>query len=138
MHKVTPGGDVSTFIQNSSWGRPIGIAIGPTGIVVISDESNGALYAIFADGSSATLYSGSPLSSPNGVVVLGPEVTGDVNCSTAVDAIDAALLLQNGAGLFPALVCQHNADVNESGGFDSIDASLILQLIAGLIGSLPV
>ena len=70
--------------------------------------------------------------------MLGPEVAGDVNCSTAVDAIDAALLLQNGAGLFAALVCQHNADVNESGGFDAIDASLILQLTAGLIGSLPV
>ena len=70
MHRVTPAGDVSTFIQNSSWGRPIGIDIGPTGIVVISDESNGALYAIFENGSSATLYSGSPLisqESPRGV-----------------------------------------------------------------------
>jgi dipeptidyl aminopeptidase/acylaminoacyl peptidase len=62
---------------------------------------------------------------------------GDVNCSGAVDAIDAALLLQQGAGLLQDLPCPENADVNEDGQVNSIDAALILQYSAGLIDHLP-
>jgi len=63
--------------------------------------------------------------------------SGDVNCSGAVDSIDAALVLQLGAGLVGSLSCQQNADTNEDGSVNSIDAALILQHTAGLLPSLP-
>ncbi len=63
---------------------------------------------------------------------------GDVDCSGGVNAIDAALLLQLGAGLVSGLSCPANADVNRSGAVDAVDAALVLQFVAGLIGSLPV
>ncbi len=66
-----------------------------------------------------------------------PRRAGDVNCSGSVDSIDAALVLQLGAGLARALPCQENADVNADGRIDSIDAALILQFDAGLLGRLP-
>ena len=66
------------------------------------------------------------------------ELFGDVNCNGAVDSIDAALVLQQNAGLIPALVCQDNADVNLDGVVDSRDALLILQHVAGLLPGLPV
>jgi hypothetical protein len=61
---------------------------------------------------------------------------GDVNCSHQADAIDAALLLQFGAGLFQTFPCEQNADVNHDGIVNAIDAALVLQYSAGLIGSL--
>jgi plastocyanin len=61
---------------------------------------------------------------------------GDVNCNGAVDSIDAALVLQLGAGLIDSLACQQNADVNGDGAINAIDAALILQFVAGLIDSL--
>jgi len=62
---------------------------------------------------------------------------GDVNCGGTVDAIDAALVLQLGAGLLGSLACKDNADANEDGTINSIDAALILQFTAGLLPSLP-
>ena len=62
---------------------------------------------------------------------------GDVNCNEAVDAIDAALVLQVSAGLVGSLACPENADVSRDGTVNSIDASLILQFVAGLLDSLP-
>ena len=73
---------------------------------------------------------GEPTPTPEGAI-------GDVNCSGAVDSIDAALLLQLTAGLVGSLSCQQNADVNGSGAVDSIDAALVLQFTAGLLPSLP-
>ena len=67
-----------------------------------------------------------------------PAVAGDVDCSGVVNSIDAALVLQLGAGLVDSLACVENADVNESSAVDAIDATLILQLVVGLIPSLPV
>ena len=64
-------------------------------------------------------------------------ILGDVDCNQFVTAIDAALLLQFGAGLFPSLACGENADVNLDGSSNSIDVALILQLIAGLLSNLP-
>ena len=63
---------------------------------------------------------------------------GDVNCNGAVDSIDAALVLQQNAGLISALACQENGDVNLDGVVDSRDALLILQHVAGLLPGLPV
>ncbi len=66
-----------------------------------------------------------------------PGRTGDVNCSGAVNSLDAALVLQFGAGLARSLRCLENADVNADGRIDSIDAALILQFDAGLLRRLP-
>lgn len=62
---------------------------------------------------------------------------GDVNCVDGADAIDAALVLQLGAGLLDELACMGNGDINGDGRIDAIDAALILQFVAGLLGSLP-
>ncbi len=64
-------------------------------------------------------------------------VRGDVNCDGRTDPVDAALLLQFGAGLVGSLACQQNADVNHDGAVNAIDAALVLQYSAGLISSLP-
>ncbi len=66
-----------------------------------------------------------------------PGQPGDVNCSGQANSIDAALLLQFGAGLISSFVCEQNADVNHSGAADAIDAALVLQYSAGLIDNLP-
>jgi hypothetical protein len=68
----------------------------------------------------------------------GPGLLGDVSCNGSVDSIDAALILQFGAGLIGSLGCQDAADTNEDGTVNSIDAALVLQFSAGLIPSLPV
>jgi hypothetical protein len=62
---------------------------------------------------------------------------GDANCDGAVNAIDAAVVLQYSAGLIKAPGCEVNADVNGSRSVNSLDAALILQYVAGLIHSLP-
>lgn len=63
-------------------------------------------------------------------------VAGDVNCDGRVDSIDAALLLQYGAGLLTTLPCAQGADVNGDGAINSIDAALVLQYVAGLVAHL--
>lgn len=67
-----------------------------------------------------------------------PLVAGDVNCRGGVNAIDALLVLQFGAGRLDSLPCQAHADVNGDGRIDSVDAALILQYDARLIDYLPV
>ncbi len=65
-----------------------------------------------------------------------PAPAGDANCDGLVNAIDAALILQYGAGLLPALPCPQAADANHDASINSIDAALVLQFVAGLIGQL--
>lgn len=73
----------------------------------------------------------------NGAGCVDPGVLrGDANCNGSVNAIDAALVLQIGAGLLDVLSCEANADVNGNGTIDSIDAALVLQFVAGLLRSL--
>ena len=62
---------------------------------------------------------------------------GDVNSDGQVNAIDAALILQFGAGLIGSVPNPGSADVNSDGQINAIDAALILQFSAGLVGSLP-
>lgn len=61
------------------------------------------------------------------------ELPGDANCDSVVGAVDAALVLQFGAGLLQGLPCELNADVNGDGAVGAVDAALILQIAAGLI-----
>ena len=70
----------------------------------------------------------------HGRVVIGgePDASGDVNCDGRIDAIDAALVLQQAAGL-SVLIYWQNIDVNGDGERNASDALLILQKSAGLI-----
>lgn len=76
-----------------------------------------------------------PIATPTAT---SPARPGDVDCSSAVTSIDAALILQFDARLLASLRCAQNSDVNADGRTNSIDASLILQYSAGLIDQLPV
>lgn len=64
-------------------------------------------------------------------------LTGDVNCDSAITAVDAALILQLDASIIPSLPCKEKGDVNGQEGPNAIDAQLILQAVAGLIDDLP-
>lgn len=68
-------------------------------------------------------------------VTAGSVLLGDANCDGAVGAIDAALLLQQGAGLLQSIPCPENGDVSGDGMIGAVDAALILQFAAGLVGS---
>ena len=73
-----------------------------------------------------------PTATPQPLILLG-----DVDCSEAVDSIDATLVLQLVAGLVTSLPCEDNANVNADQDVDSLDALFILFLVAGFIDSLP-
>ncbi len=62
---------------------------------------------------------------------------GNVNCDGAINAVDAALILQFGARLLANLPCQANGLINDDTRIDAIDAALVLQFIARLISTLP-
>jgi hypothetical protein len=61
---------------------------------------------------------------------------GDSDCNGTVNSIDAALILQNTAGLLQNIPCADGADADGNGTINSIDAALILQFSAGLIDEL--
>lgn len=63
-------------------------------------------------------------------------LAGDANCDGFVNSIDAALILQNTAGLLANIPCADGADANSNGTIDAIDAALVLQVSAGLIDEL--
>jgi hypothetical protein len=60
---------------------------------------------------------------------------GDANCSGAVTAIDAALVLQLVAAMFDDVCAEADADLD--GTVDAVDAALVLQYVARLIERLP-
>lgn len=58
----------------------------------------------------------------------GSYETGDVNCSGAVNAADAAIILQLDVGFIDFIPCEKgDADVNRDGWVTPVDAQLILQ-----------
>ena len=62
---------------------------------------------------------------------------GDVSGDGSVNSIDAAFILQLGAGLIDSLPCEGGADTNGDSVVNAIDSVLILQFVAGFISSLP-
>ncbi len=81
-----------------------------------------------------------PTPTPTPTSTPGPSPSsfvGDANCDGTVNALDAALLLQLGADLIPAVPCPNRADANQDGDLNALDAALMLQFSAGLIGRLP-
>jgi alpha-tubulin suppressor-like RCC1 family protein len=76
-----------------------------------------------------------PTSSPTRTPVAA--MPGDSNCDRVINAIDAALVLQYGAGLLEVLPCLAAADTNGDGSVNAIDGALILQYGAGLLDTLP-
>lgn len=68
----------------------------------------------------------------------GERPAADTNCDGALDARDAALILQRNAGLLAALPCPTaTGDVNGDGASDAVDVALVLQFVAGIISHLP-
>lgn len=65
-----------------------------------------------------------------------PTLAGDSDCNGTVNSIDAALILQNVAGLLASIPCPDGADANSDGRTNSIDAALVLQVSAGLLDEL--
>jgi hypothetical protein len=101
-----------------------------TGIKCWGDNSNGQL----GDGGEC----GATCAVPVDVLTGGSGApNGDANCDETVNSIDAAIVLQVGAGLLSSAPCSEAADVNHNGSVDSIDAALILQFGAGLLDELP-
>jgi hypothetical protein len=82
---------------------------------------------------------GSPTATPTRTPTpTGPAVpVGDASCNLVVDAIDAALVLQDVASLIPSVPCPGAADANQDGSVNVLDATLILQFVAGLLDELP-
>ena len=81
-----------------------------------------------------------PTVTQNGSITIGP-VTGDVDCDTDIDAIDALFVLQyvsglrtGGVGCPPAVgqLYLTAADVNASGGVNVVDALFLFQCVVGI------
>jgi hypothetical protein len=71
-------------------------------------------------------------------VACGEPMSGDVDCSVAVESIDAQMTLQKNASLVDKLACEHLSDVNLDSSSDALDSLITLQYVAGLIDGLPV
>lgn len=97
--------------------------------LVLGDGNNAV--DVFARG-KAEVPPPTPTSTPTGGC---PPLVGDANTDGSVNSIDAALVLQFGAGLLTSI--SPYADANHDGSTNSIDAALILQFTAGLLTCLP-
>ncbi len=63
---------------------------------------------------------------------LKPWLSGDIDCSGHIDAVDALLILRLVAHLLPASVCEAGTDVDCNGDTDAVDALTILRHVASL------
>lgn len=105
-------------------------------VIAESNESNNTLTETLPVPTPPVTCTPTPIGVPTVTPTPSAAQPGDANCDGNVNSIDAALVLQYGAGLIASLACQTGADVNHSGSVDAIDAALILQYVAALIGSL--
>ncbi len=136
---VTGGGDGangdSSFASISADGGVVAFQSNATNLV--AGDTNGATDALaWGKPLAAPTATPTPTLSPTPTQP-SPALLGDVDCGGSVNSIDAALILQLGAGLTGGLQCQENGDVNEDGSINAIDAALVLQYDAGLIDGLP-
>ncbi len=128
-------------------GRPVNVIGLSSGVTAIATGSSHACARVAAgircwgnnfDGQAGDGGKcGTNCPSPVDVIGLGAVTNGDVNCDDSINSIDAALVLQFGAGLLSSLACAAAADVNHDGSVNAIDAALILQYSAGLLPALP-
>lgn len=116
----------------------------PTSVTValplsdIGDDSLRFALMLKADGETADCApDGGSVSCTSGICAFAPFRNGDANCNGPSDPIDAAIVLQAGAGLGASVACPDAADVNDDARIDSLDAVLILQYSAGLLDQLP-
>ena len=96
--------------------------------------------ASFQSGVAGTIAAAPPPTTEPGDPTATPPpggLAGDANCDDTVNVIDAAFILQFGAGLIGELPCADRADANQDGNVTAVDAALVLQFSAGLIGMLP-
>lgn len=120
-----------------------GESSGPSSSAAIDGSANTVAYQSFADNLVAADSNDAPDIFVWGTPLLSAAtptpaaLAGDADCSSAVNAIDATLILQLVAGLVDALPCPGAADANASGNIDAIDAALVLQFVAGLVERLP-
>ena len=66
----------------------------------------------------------------SGPITVGGRLPGDVNLDGVVNATDAALIMQHGAG-WRVVISRSNADVDASGAVNIQDALLILKFVSG-------
>jgi glucose/arabinose dehydrogenase len=159
---VLSGGGTGATVSTLASGldSPLDVAVAPTGMIYIADygrdritylqpqtgtatpgvtETPSATPAATEPGPTATTTTQPPATStppPTATPTAVAAIVGDANCDDAVNAIDAALVLQLSAGLITELPCS-GGDVNGDGRVNAIDATLILQYVAGLIPTLP-
>ena len=126
-------GDVERVNLSISGGE----SSGPSSSAAIDGSGVTVAYQSFADNLVAADSNDAPDVFVWGTPLLLAAPAGDADCSSAVNAIDAALILQLIAGLVATLPCPAAADANASGNVDAIDAALVLQFVAGLVGNLP-
>jgi hypothetical protein len=147
--------DVSELLHYQGFGfsSVVGLVIAPSGLYFTDlygeagfegGPPKGNIYRVFDPGNepTATPTLTAPPTTPTATQTPTRPPTpvtdnpGDVNRNGGVDSIDAALVLQFGAGLLDELPAPENADLNSDGRIDAIDAAIILQYVAGLIDSL--
>ena len=156
-HQDSPGiGDVAE--ENDRFGSVLtsgdfdgdgvaDLAVGVSGEDIGGATNAGAVNVLYGSAPTPTAtptHTGVATATPTSPTPVSPTDTppsdkqvGDVNSDGQVNAIDAALILQFGAGLIGSVPNSGSADVNSDGQINAIDAALILPFSAGLVGSLP-
>jgi hypothetical protein len=110
----------------------------------IGDLKDGEMYwfrVVAENGAGRSMYSNiakaTAVGPPDTPVPTPPGNLGDTDGNGAINAIDAALVLQFDAALIDALPSTHRADANRDDAVDALDALLILQYVAKLT-SIPI
>ena len=100
-------------------------------LFVSNRTGNFEIWSVRQDGTEEMQRSSTPADEAGPTWLV--HTSGAADCSSPVDPIDAAFVLQATAGLIPGVPCPISADVNQDGAVTAVDAALILQFAAGLI-----